>query len=286
MNSSQSEYDPANSFETKVWDVEYRQAVGKAHLARIYRPCGEGLFPALLYVHGGAWSQGNRTQGASLNRELAASGIAVVAIDLRLAPQNPYPAQVADVNFATRWLKVHSAEFNVNPNCLGIMGSSSGGHAAVLSAMRPHDSRYRYVPLPEAPDVDATVSWVIALWPVLDPYARYLYAQQVGREELVTATTGYFLTEEAMQEGNPQLLLDRGDKVQLPHILIIQGTADNNIPMSIPERFSRSYRLSGGNLDLELFRDMPHGFANQPGTESQRALELIKTWMARQASTV
>ena len=155
----------------------------------------------------------------------------------------------------------------------------------MLSAMMPDNPRYTAFPLPEAPLLDATVSWVIALWPVLDPYARYLYAQKTERIKLVTLTEGYFLTEESMQEGNPQLLLDRGEEVQLPPVLLIQGTADENIPQTIPERFATSYRAAGGELSLELFSGMPHSFVGGLYPESQRALDLMKTWVARQVET-
>ena len=285
LDSVMAAYDTTSSFEIKVSDTEYRRAEGQIWLARIYQPCGKGPFPAILDVHGGVWSQGDRTTNAYLDQQLAASGLVVVAIDFRLAPQYHYPAQVADINFATRWLKAHAQQFNADPHCVGTLGTSSGGHTAVLSAMRPHDARYKALPLPEAPDMDATAVWVIALWPVLDPYARYLYAQETGREELVIRTRDYFVTEETMQEGNPQLILERREKVQLPPVLLIQGTADKNIPLSIPEKFANSYLISGGELALELFPGMPHGFANQPGPETERALEIMKGWIARQVAT-
>jgi acetyl esterase/lipase len=275
-------YEHGNSFEVEVRDIGFPRVADGEGLARIYRPLGGGPFPAILYVHGGAWSSGDRTTGAALNQQLAASGALIVAIDLRLGPEDPYPSQVADVNFATRWLKLNAAKLNADARCLGIIGSSSGGHTAVLSAMRPDDPRYCSLRLPEADTLDATASWVIALWPVLDPYARYLYAQEAGREELVRHTTGYFITEEAMREGNPQLLLVRKEKAKQPPILIIQGTADTNVPLSIPERFARSYRAAGGEVDLELFPGMPHGFADGQGAESDRAVKIMKAWMARQ----
>ena len=285
MSSMRSSYDPTNSFEVKVWDVEYRRAAEEAWLARIYRPRGKGPFPALLDVHGGVWNQGDRTSNAFLDQHLAASGLVIVAIDFRLAPQYPYPAQVVDINFATRWLKAHAQEFNADSCCVGSLGASSGGHTVMLSAMMPHNPRYTAFPLPEAPLLDATVSWVIALWPVLDPYARYLYAQKMERTRLVTMTKSYFLTEKSMREGNPQLLLDRGEEVQLPPVLVIQGTADANIPLTIPERFATSYRVAGGELNLELFSGMPHAFVGGPYPEAQRALDLMKTWVARQVDT-
>lgn len=275
-------YDPRHNFEVKVRDIAYRRDESEVWLARIYQPQGEGPFPCLLDVHGGAWSLMDRTQYASPDKVLAASGLCVVAVDYRLAPKYPYPAQVADINFAIRWLKAHAPEFNADPDFMGASGGSSGGNTLMLSVMKPDDPLYKALPLNEAPSVDATVAWVIALWPVLDPYARYLYAQKAGREDLIKMTMGYFTTEKLLKEGNPQLILDRGEKILLPPVLIIQGTADDNIPLSIPQLFAKSYRAAGGELNLELFEGMPHGFAINPGPETQRSLEIMKTWIARQ----
>ena len=85
-----------------------------------------------------------------------------------------------------------------------------------------------------------------------------------------------------MKEGNPQLILERGEPTELPPVLILQGTADDNVPLSIPYRFVESYRAAGGNVELELFPGMPHGFARDPGTETDRALALAKAFIARQ----
>jgi acetyl esterase len=85
-----------------------------------------------------------------------------------------------------------------------------------------------------------------------------------------------------MREGNPQMLLDRGETVALPPALLIQGTADNNLTMAMSLRFVASYRLAGGEAELEQFADMPHGFGNQPGPEAERAHETMKAFVARQ----
>lgn len=107
----------------------------------------------------------------------------------------------------------------------------------------------------------------------------------MARDDLVASTKCYFLTEDAMREGNPQLLLDREEEVELPPALVIQGTADTNIPLSIPQRFAASYRATGGKLDLELFQNMSHFFALWPRPEALRALEVMKTWVARCVAT-
>ena len=71
----------------------------------------------------------------------------------------------------------------------------------------------------------------------------------------------------------------------MPPTLIVQGTSDDNVPLSIPERFVEAYRAAGGTVELEMFPDMVHGFGNTPGPESDRAIELMKSFVARQLST-
>ncbi len=165
-------YDPKQIFGLDVTEVEYRRDQDFSWMARVYRPQGTGPFPVMLDVHGGRWSRGTRTNAEVMDRALAESGIVVAAIEFRLAPDHPYPAQVADINYGSRWLKAHARDFNADPGTIGAIGSSSGGHGVFLSAMRPHDPRYAALRLNEAPELDATLNYVLACWPVVDPHAR------------------------------------------------------------------------------------------------------------------
>ena len=183
-------YDPAARFEVKTFDVEYRQEGGNGLLARVYQPQGAGPFPALLDAHGGAWSRGDRTNDTQVDRALAESGLLVAAIDYRLAPQHPYPTQMQDINYGIRWLKANATRYNGSPTFLGAVGASSGGHGVVLSGLRPWDARYAALPLDGAPQVDATLAYVVAMWPIVDPYARYEFAKASNQERLVQAQRG------------------------------------------------------------------------------------------------
>ena len=274
-------YNPAQQLPVQVHELEYRHDGNDSWMVTIFQPLGDGPFPALLDVHGGAWNRGDRAADEVMNRALAASGILVAAVDFRLAPKHPYPAQVQDVNFATRWLKAHAAEFNADPATVGGMGCSSGGHTLMLSAMRPNDARYSALELTEAPGHDASVAYAVCCWPVLDPYSRYLYAQESGNERLSASSEAYFLNQEAMKEGNPQHILERREIVLLPPTLIVQGTRDDNVPLSIPQRFDTAFRAAGGDIQVEYFPDQVHGFGNMPGPESDRAIGMIKAFIAR-----
>jgi len=279
---SQASYDPSRHYELWIFDVVYRRDGNESWLMRVYQPQGSGPFPVLLDVHYGVWTLADRTANAPVDRVLAASGLVVAAIDFHQAPKYPYPTSVADVNYATRWLKIHARDFAGDARKLGAFGSSSGGHLVMLSAMRPHDQRYAGVPLATSSPVDASLAYVIALSPILDPYARYLFAKETGRDDLIKMTDGYFPNQRQMQEGNPTMLLLRGEKAQLPPTLIIQGTADKNVTPAMQQRFATAYRAAGGTVDLEIFPDAPHIFALSPGPDSERSLSLMKTFIVRQ----
>ncbi|MEM9683951.1 MAG: alpha/beta hydrolase [Pseudomonadota bacterium] len=282
MSSELQPYDQTADFDVHVIEKTYRSGPDGDWPVRIYQPQGDGPFPALLDVHGGAWSNGTYLDDELIDRALAATGIVVAAIEFRQAPQHTYPAQVQDVNYGTRWLKTHAAEFNADPATVGGFGGSSGGHSIMLSALRPGDPRFAATAVPGGEDQDATFSFVITGWPVLDSYARYLYAQEAGEERLVTNSVNYFGTEDAMKEGNPQMSLDRGEHTSLPPVLILQGTSDSNVPLSISERFAETYAKLGGSAQRELFEGMPHAFAREPGPETDRAIGLMKQFLAEQ----
>ena len=140
-------YDPAAKFELKVSEVEFRRTpAGRQLMARVYQPQGSGPFPTVLDLHGGAWRRKDRLAEEPMDRAIAGSGVLVVAIDLRLSDEAPYPASVQDANYGVRWLKSKAAEWNGDPSKLGVYGSSSGGHVAQLLGMRPRDTRYNAIP--------------------------------------------------------------------------------------------------------------------------------------------
>jgi acetyl esterase len=271
-------YNPAATYKVTERDIQYLDVDGTARMVRIYQPEGQGPFPMLLSVHGGAWTDKDHTDNAVTSRPLAASGIVIAAIGLRTAPAFPYPAMVQDTNYGVRWLKAHAADFNGDADVVGGIGYSSGGHTLPLAAMRPNDPRYSAHPL----DGDASLSWMTVCWPVIDSHARYLVAQKKGAERLVANSLGYFLNEDAMHEGNPQELLDRGEKVELLPTLVIHGTADENVPISHAERFVASYRAAGADVQYEVFDGEPHGFANEPGPQTDKMVEVVKQFIAKQ----
>lgn len=279
-------YDPAARFDLAVSDVELRRnSAGRMLMARIYQPKGPGPFPTVLDLHGGGWNRKDRLAEEPMDRALAASGLLVVAVDLTLAPEAPYPACVQDANYAVRWLKANAATWNGDASKIGVYGSSSGGHVAELLAMRPRDPRYCSIPLAAAPDVDATVAWVAMRSPVSDTSERHENAVRRKNEAMVKNSQTFFKPWEAIHEGNPQEILDRKEKVALVPFLVMQGALDDNVLPQMQEKFARSYRAAGGACDYRLFEESVHEWVAAPGPQTDKARDTVKEFVMRQLKT-
>lgn len=265
--------DQPATFDIRTEDVEYLRHDDGALCARMVLPVGEGPFPLVAEVHGGAWCRGDRLDEDRLNQALARRGIAVAALDFRMPPQEGYPASLADINHAVRWLKTRAAGWNSRAGLVGLMGLSSGGHQAMLAAMRPRDPRYAALPLPAgAPDVDARAAFVVLCWPVIDPLGRYRYARELQAsgqpypeaiDRVIPDHVRYWGDEDAMGEGSPLLALERGEAVETPPVLYVQGERDVVHPRAHLERFVAAYRRAGGTVDLRWFPDEAEGFINK-----------------------
>jgi acetyl esterase len=280
--------------ELEIEDVEYLRHGNKPLLLRLFKPVGAGPFPLIVQLHGGAWCRGDRTNDTAINQALARSGVVVAALDWRMPPVAPYPAALADINYAVRWLKARAGDLRSRPELFGLLGSSSGGHQAMLAAMRPRDSRYLALSLPAgAPQIDANVRCVVMCWPVIDPLGRYQYAKDLKKrggshaefaDRVLPSHDQFWGSEEAMAEGSPTHALERGERVELPPALYIQGTADMAHPKPDRERFVESYRKASGQLELELFEGEAEGFIgrNPNSPNAARAMEKIINFVHRQ----
>lgn len=275
------------NYEIDIEDVEYLRHGDKPLLARLFKPRGQGPFPTIVDLHGGAWNLGDRLMDTPINEPLAKSGVVVAALDFRMPPEASYPASMVDINYAIRWFKAHAAQFRSRADLVGVIGSKDGGHQAMLAAMRPRDPRYSALQLPAgAPAVDATLRCAILCWPVIDPLARYRYAKGLKAsgspypefvDLVLPLHDKYWKTEDAMAEGNPALALERGERVETPPTLYLQGVADIVHPRVDLDRFVANYRKAGGQVQLELFEDAAEGFIirRPAAAASVRAVEKI-----------
>lgn len=107
--------------------------------ADLYVPKGQGPFPGVLLIHGGAWShRDNRWQMLGIARHLAERGYVVLNANYRGLPEWRYPAPVEDLKEAAKWLRTHAGENRMDPRRMATYGYSAGGHLAALIGFREH----------------------------------------------------------------------------------------------------------------------------------------------------
>lgn len=281
------------TYEIDVEDVAYLQHGEKAYLGRLYKPSGAGPFPVMIDLHGGAWCNQDRTNDRVICEALARSGVLVVAIDFRMPPDAAYPGSLADINYAVRWVRANAARLKAKPDKVGFIGISSGGHQAMLAAMRPGDVRYGAVTSPEVPAGDARVQCVVLLWPVIDPIGRYRYGKDLiakggdyppNIDNVIPCHDRFWGGEAAMEEGSPPAILARGEAVEMPPVLYVQGDADRMHPRPQLERFVELYRERGGEIDLALYPGEVEGFVIREAKSDANktaATERILTFVLR-----
>src|SRR5712691_4081521 len=142
-------FDSSAQYEVEESDVVYARPGGRELLARVYRPKGEPSAPlvGLVDAHGGAWNRFDRTIGVHHGRGLAAAGLVVASLDFRQGPDHKHPTASADVAAGVRWLRAHARRLSVDPARVGLVGQSSGGHLALLIAVRPGVPAHAGVPI-------------------------------------------------------------------------------------------------------------------------------------------
>ncbi len=248
-------------------DIEYLRHGDAALTLRLHRPAGAGPFPTVVDLHGGAWCKNDLSACGPRDEALAEAGYAAAALDFRHAGDG-YPTSLIDINYAVRWLKAHAGDYGLDASRVALVGQSSGGHLAMLAAMRPEDSRYASVALEAgAPDVDARVQCVGMLWPVINPLSRYRNALRERAKSPPAEWVGdipeshdlYWVTDEKMTDGNPVVALETGEAIETPPAIWIQGRPDpvhdyldpeSDLGLNEPERFVHRYREAGGDIEL------------------------------------
>ena len=251
--------------------------------AEHYQPLGVDPLDVVVDVHGGAFSSGNRFAGQRYCRRLAREGLAVLSIEFRHGPEHKHPAALEDIAGAVQFCRDGGLGFT--PNRVGLIGSSSGGHLVALTGVEP---------TLQGADIVCDADFVIALWPVSDPAARYEYliARQLETEasldgwdpfRLAEGHRGYFRSVEQMRAASLQNVLIGGAFRRLPPLLIVQPELDRNVPVFMSQTFHGAYRLVGGNVEYRLYRGVGHGFAAGDTSETDQCLADVVAFIERMA---
>jgi acetyl esterase len=238
-------------------------------MARLYRPHGAGPHPALIDVHGGAWTQGDRTMNAVIAEALAHAGILVASLDFRMPPDAAFPAAQQDVALGAAWLRREATNLGSRADLVGGLGTSSGGQLLLTHA------------LTAAPA--GRLAFAIGAWPVACPLTRWQMAREKALENLIRAHQAFWPDEAAMEQASPLQILQRGEAGDLPPLLVLQGSADANLPDGLASRFVDAWSRAGGEASLEMFPGAPHSFvaADPAAPAAKRALAAMVAFVQR-----
>ena len=177
----------------------------------IYFPDSGGPWPTLVYVHGGSWMHGDKSEAAPFAGPLTSLGYLFVSINYRLYPPSTFPSMIEDVKCAIRSLRAHAGEYNLDTNRIAAMGASAGGHlVSLLGTTKPEDGW----DVGEYTDQSSRVRAVISMAGVMDlsrnfPNADIEMVKQAGFGEhnIVQASPISHVTSD-----DPPFLLIHGDQ--------------------------------------------------------------------------
>lgn len=241
------------------------------------------LGKAIVMVHGGAWTTNDRHSPHVVCDSLAAAGFSVFSLDFRDGRNGRHPCAVQDITAGIRYVRARADDFGIDPDYIGLVGSSSGGHLALLTAIQPDLPEHRGTSsmFDGADSLSARVCCVVALWPVSDPFRRLGHARETGRDELVDAHFRYYRDEAHIGDASVQRRLRAGEAQEFPPLLVVQPGEDANVPRDITLDLVREYQDAGGALHYLFYPGLPHGFAYGASPATTRLTEEIRSFLTR-----
>ncbi len=239
---------------------------GRREKADLYRPARipeSQRAPAVVIIHGGGWSGGDKRAAREINigTNLALKGYVGLSINYALSSNGSvtWPQNLHDCKTAVRWLRKHADRLQVNPDRIGVIGGSAGGHlAAMVAVTGPADGLDPAGPYGE---FSCAVQCAVDLYGPADLLARG-EAKWLGRTRAEAP--------ELYRAASPTTYVDASD----PPILILHGTADKTVALGQSELFAAALKQAGAPHELVVIEGAPHTFHLQPKQRDLRSLVL------------
>ncbi len=240
-------------------DVAYlgpdRQEKGDLYLPTTVAP-GQ-RFPAVVIVHGGGWTGGDKSAGREINigTTLAANGYVGFSINYALAKNGPvWPQNLHDCKTAVRWLRKNAERLNIDPDHIGAIGGSAGGHLAAILAVTGSESGLD----PSGPygEYSCRVQAAVDLYGPADLTTLFLG----GNPDLTMLPAALAEKPELYKLASLATHVDKND----PPILIIHGADDKTVLVEQSQHFAEALKKAGVQHELIVVEGTPHSFDLQP----------------------
>ena len=268
----------------RIADIGYTAGGRRARLD-IYRPRGgevDGVplekAPVLVQVHGGGWTVGSKErQGQLLMNRMAARGWVCVALNYRLAPKHPFPAQIVDTKKVLAWVKEHIASYGGDPAYVVVTGGSAGGHLAALAALTPGDPAYQ----PGFEDADTGVAACVPFHGVYDLAGASGDRAAIGmRDQYLARWVFREPADEAhlpdFEAASPLLRISP----DAPDFFVIHGAHDTLVSVRQARAFVE--RLRATSRASVTYSELPgaqHAFEVFSSIRSQHVIKPVERWL-------
>ncbi|HUT92740.1 MAG TPA: alpha/beta hydrolase [Thermoguttaceae bacterium] len=241
-------------------NVQYGNAGGRALVLDVVRPreAGEKPRPAIVFVHGGGWSGGNKESAVGSLIPFASTGNYFCAtVEYRLSGEAIWPAQIQDCKAAVRWLKANAKKYNIDPKRIGVWGGSAGGHLVSMlgltGGVRELEGDGGW------PDQSSRVACVVDFCGPSDFPSIAKVKADAGRNAYgpVSKLLGGPVeeNEELAKAASPLSYVSK----DAPPFLIVHGTADNTVPLAQAESLYEALKISGADATFVKIEGGGHG---------------------------
>jgi acetyl esterase/lipase len=261
-----------------IRDINYTQGGKRARLD-IYRAKGADLenAPVLVQVHGGAWTIGTKEQqGLLLMNRMAERGWVCVAMNYRLAPKHPFPAQIVDVKKAIAWTRENIASYGGDPSYLVVTGGSAGGHLAALAALTPGEPEYQ----PGFESADTSVAACVPFYGVYD-------LAGITGDKAAVSMRDHFLGPRVFKK-DPRTHLDDFVKASplahvspdAPDFFVLHGANDSLVDVAQARAFVDALESeSRSTVTYAEFPGTQHAFEVFGSIRSHHVIRAVERWL-------
>ncbi len=269
-------------------DVLLRERGGVPLTAEVYVPHGDGPFPPLLYLHGGAWCAGSARGARRVAMAIAAAGHVVVNLNYGLAPEHPFPWALEDVVHAARWCELHAAGYGAAPDAgLTLVGESAGANLAAAALAHLTGDKGRATPADRLLDdgglgaVEVSLAAAVLIYGIFDfPLLMQDPGANVGSVE-VAFNAAYLGPGFLARQRDPLVSPVYAELERLPPTYLVCGDEDALLGQTL--EMTRALIRAGVETTLSVVQGADHTFvyldALLPGAARER--ERLIAWLAR-----
>ena len=218
-------------------------------------PLEEKNRPAVLFIHGGGWIEGDRSQLRGYGILLARLGFVCMCNSYRLSNESIWPAQIQDVNCAIRYLRTNATDLGLDPNRIGVSGNSAGGHLSLMAAATNYDQIFEGEG--GSNEVSSEIKAVCAIYPpttirqleMLNPLENaflMLMGKEAKKEDFDKASPLNYVTED------------------YPPCMLIHGSTDSVVRLKDSTKFYEKLIEFDRPASLHVFSEEEHAFDGEP----------------------